>query len=476
MTNGGGNETVQRALHSNNPAIFALAVDWSLVKQSLPATIVCGAALFLTGCMTPRQVAFQLGYLANKPNADYDAVDRARVYVDAPTAHQNRTPYWTAYRGAKGTGIYAEQALNFDWPEGGLQPKWRFPVGAGFGSFVVAKGMAFTLQQDREDEALSAYDLETGRPVWTHRYPGRFSEAMSGEGPRATPVYHAGRVISIGALGTLCCVEAATGKLKWTRDLLSDAEAKNLHYGLAASPVVVGNTVIALVGEPTQAGTVRAYDLESGELRWTALAEKAGYSTPAPMNLAGVDQLVVCTAERVVGLNPDDGTLLWAQEFKVLFGLVASQPVQVAPDAFVISGAYGAGTTRIELSRDGGECKARVAWNSQRLNADFCTPVYYDGYLYGLDNGIFTCLDAATGTRQWKDGRFGFGQVLLAGDKMLISAEKGDLLLVATNPKQLEVLRRFPAIKGKTLNSPAIAHGFLLLRNSEEIVCYDLNR
>lgn len=117
---------------------------------------------------------------------------------------------------------------------------------------------------------------------------------------------------------------------------------------------------------------MRAYALEDGELRWSELADKAGYSTPVYMNLAGMDQLVVCTAERVVGLKPDDGTILWEQEFKVLFGLVSSQPVQVSPDAFVISGGYGAGTTRIELSREAGGFLARVAWNSQRLNTDFC--------------------------------------------------------------------------------------------------------
>ena len=222
-------------------------------------------------------------------------------------------------------------------------------------------------------------------------------------------------------------------------------------------------------------GAVRAYDLANGELRWSTLPEKMGYSTPATMNLAGVDQLVVSTAERVVGLKPDDGTLLWSVDFKVLFGLVSSQPVQVSPDAFVISGGYGAGTSRIQLSKEAGALSAQVVWNSRRLNTDFCTPVYYEGYLYGLDNGIFTCLDAATGKRQWKDGRFGFGQVLLAGNKLLISAEKGDLLVVATNENKLDVLHRFPAIKGKTLNNPAIAHGFLLLRNSEEMVCYDLN-
>jgi hypothetical protein len=101
------------------------------MKQLLLLEIVCGAALFVTGCMSPRQVMFQMGYMVNKPNADYDAIDRARANLDAPTAHQDRTPYWTAYRGANGAGIYAEQALNFDWPESGLQPKWRFPVGAG---------------------------------------------------------------------------------------------------------------------------------------------------------------------------------------------------------------------------------------------------------------------------------------------------------------------------------------------------------
>ena len=430
--------------------------------------------MFVTGCMTPRQVMFQMGYMMNKPKADYDAIERSRDVLDSPTAHQDREPYWTAYRGPDGTGIYAEQPLNLDWPESGLQPKWRFPVGAGFGSFVVAEGMAYTLEQRREDEALSAYDLETGRPVWTHRYPGRFTEAMSGEGPRATPVFHAGRVISIGSMGTLCCVDAKSGKPVWTRNILSDAEAKNLHYGLAASPVVAGDTVIVLAGE-SKGESVRAYDLANGAPRWSALPDKAGYSTPALMNLAGVDQLVVCTAKRVAGLNPDDGKVLWEQDYRVMMGLISSQPVQVSPDAFVVTGGYGAGTSRIELSREDGKLSAREAWNSHRLNADFCTPVYHDGYIYGLDNGIFTCLDAETGERQWKDGRFGFGQVLLAGDKLLISAEKGDLIVVAANPKELEVLHRFPAIRGKTLNTPAIAHGFLLLRNSEERVCYNLN-
>ena len=436
--------------------------------------IACSALMLLTGCMTPRQVMFQMGYMLNKPKADYEAIQRSGDALGSATAHQDRVPYWTAYRGPGGTGIYAEQPLNLDWPEGGLQPKWRFPVGAGFGSFVVAKGMAFTLEQRLLDEALSAYDLETGKPVWTHLCPGRFSEAMGGEGPRATPLFHDGRVISLGSLGMLCCVDAISGKPVWTRNILSDAEAENLHYGLAASPVVVGDTVIVLAGE-SKGNTLRAYDLATGAPRWSALPDKAGYSTPARMNLAGVDQLVVCTATRVSGLNPVDGNVLWEQEFKVMMGLISSQPVQVSPDSFVVTGGYGAGTSRIVLSREGAKLSAQVAWNSRRLNADFCTPVYYDGYIYGLDNGIFTCLDVETGTRQWKDGRFGFGQVLLAKDKLLISAEKGDLLVVATNPKQLEVLHRFPAIKGKTLNTPAIAHGFLLMRNSEERVCYDLN-
>ena len=445
------------------------------MKRLTRIECVCSSAVFLTGCMTPRQVLFQMGYMLNTPEADYDAIDRARGALDAPTAHQDRTPYWTSYRGPSGTGVYAEQPLNLNWPENGLEPKWRFPVGAGFGSFVVAEGMAFTLEQRRGEEALTAYDLATGRPIWTHSYPGRFTETMSGEGPRSTPVFHTGRVLSIGSMGAICCVDARTGTPVWTRNILDDAEAKNLHYGLAASPIVDGNNVIALAGKSAKGETVRAYDLASGELRWSALADKAGYSTPALMNLAGRDQLVVCTAERVVALNPMDGSLLWELGFKVMMGLISSQPVQVSPDAFVISGGYGAGTTRVEISNEAGELSARVAWNSRRLNADFCTPVYHDEHLYGLDNGIFTCLDARTGERKWKGGRFGFGQVLLVQDKLLISAEKGDLIVVATNPNELEVLHRFPAIEGKTLNNPAIAHGLLLLRNSEEMVCYDLN-
>ena len=444
------------------------------MKKYLSLLLVLSLSALHTGCVSPRQIMFSMGYMFNKPEADYDALELAES-GRVVTAHVDKEPYWIAYRGPKTNGIYEEQPINLDWPKGGLQAKWRFPIGAGFGSFVVAEGMAFTLEQRRGNEALVAYDLETGTQIWKHEYEGRFHEAMSGEGPRGTPTYHDGRVFSVGSMGTLCCVRAATGEPVWQRNVLTDAEAENLEYGLSASPVIVGNNVIALAGESKGSKTVRAYSITDGSLAWSSLKDKQGYSTPQRMTLAGQDQLVVCTGNRIAGLNPLNGEVLWTFDWQVLGGLISSQPVQVDADRFVVSGGYGKGTTLIEITRSGDRHTATEVWSSRRLNANFSTPVVHKGFVYGLDGGILTCLNLADGKRVWKSGRFGFGQMLKVGNRLLISAEKGDLLVVALNPDALEVVSRFAAIEGKTLNNPALAHGFLLLRNSAERVCYDLN-
>jgi outer membrane protein assembly factor BamB len=447
------------------------------VQQPLLRILLIAPLLAIaTGCTTPRQVAFSVGYMMNKPEADYDAIDKTRTEnrLQSATAFTSETPYWTAYRGPKTDGHYLEQPLTLEWSGAGPKEVWRLPVGAGFGSFVVAEGLAFTLEQRRDKEALAAYDLATGKPVWQHEYTARFYEAMSGEGPRSTPCYHDGKVYSYGAMGDLHCVWATTGKPVWQINPLKEIDAKNISYGLSSSPIVVGQTVVILAGESEDGQTVRAYDLDSGKLVWSALQDKAGYSTPQRMKLAGRDQLVICMGDRTVGLNPTNGELLWEFPWAVMQGLASSQPVQVDDNRFAVSGGYGKGTTLVQINKSGNRFSAEQVWESRRLNANFSTPMYHDDFLYGLDGGILVCLDLETGKRVWKDGRFGFGQMLKVDNSLLISGEKGEVIVVDADPEKLSVRGRFKALEDKTLNPPAIAHGFLLLRNSREMVCYDL--
>ena len=74
----------------------------------------------------------------------------------------------------------------------------------------------------------------------------------------------------------------------------------------------------------------------------------------------------------------------------------------------------------------------------------------------------------------WKDGRYGSGQSLLVGDLVVIQAEQGFVALAEASPDRYRELGRIPALASKTWNNPAVAGPYLLVRNDQEAVCYEL--
>jgi outer membrane protein assembly factor BamB len=193
------------------------------------------------------------------------------------------------------------------------------------------------------------------------------------------------------------------------------------------------------------------------------------------VNLAGERQILVNAARRVVGLRPSDGALLWEFPWRVQYDNAISQPVLVSSNRFMLSAGYGGGSALVEVSRSGEQFSARQVWKNLNLKNKFNSSVFHEGFLYGLDEGILTCLDASTGTRRWKDGRYGYGQMLLASGHLVILGGEGDLALVQATPERHMELARFPALKGKTWNHPSIAGGRLFIRNAVEMACYDLS-
>src|SRR5204863_5834949 len=151
-----------------------------------------------------------------------------------------------------------------------------------------------------------------------------------------------------------------------------------------------------------------------------------------------------------------------------------AQPVIVSSNGFVISAGYGTGAALIEVSKTDSKFAARQIWRNQNLKTKFNSAVFLDGYVYGLDEGILTCVDAASGRRQWKDGRYGYGQLLLASGHLIVLSGEGELVLVRAKPQRLEEVARFQAIKGKTWNHPAIADGKIYVRNAVEMAFLDL--
>jgi outer membrane protein assembly factor BamB len=209
---------------------------------------------------------------------------------------------------------------------------------------------------------------------------------------------------------------------------------------------------------------------------WKTLNDRQGYVSPMLVTLAGRRQVIVVTASRIVGLVPEDGSLLWSQDWDTDMGINVSQPIIVDQNRFFISSGYGKGAALVEITGKGAGLSARVLWENINMKNKFNSSVLHEGYVYGLDEGILTCVDVNTGERKWKGGRYGYGQVILASGHLIVLSEAGELVLVKASPEQHTEVARFAALQGKTWNYPAIAGGRLLVRNANEMAAYNLTK
>jgi outer membrane protein assembly factor BamB len=380
--------------------------------------------------------------------------------------------YWTDFRGPNRDGRYDEKLVQTKWPEKGLPQIWKQPVGIGYASFVVADGRAYTIEQRRAQEVVTAYDVVTGRELWAQGWTAEFKDD-TGDGPRSTPTWNEGRLYAVGATGELRCLDATTGKVIWGKNILSDNGAENIPWGVAASPLVVDDKLVVMAGG-SGGKSVVAYNKMTGAPVWKALSDQSSYTSPMLVTLAGRRQVLAVTASRAAGLAPEDGSVIWETEWSNSFSINVSQPIIVDKNRFFLSAGYGKGAALVEVTGSGKTLSARKVWENVAMKNKFNSSVLHNGYVYGLDEGILTCLDVNTGERKWKGGRYGYGQVLLASGHLIVITDTGELALVAAVPDKYSELSRFSALSGKTWNVPAIADGRLLVRNATEMACFNL--
>jgi outer membrane protein assembly factor BamB len=279
-------------------------------------------------------------------------------------------------------------------------------------------------------------------------------------------------LFALGATGLLRCLVLATGERVWQRDIIQDANAHRPEWGVAGSPLVTDGLVIVHPGGKEY--SLAAYRAASGEPMWTAGDARAGYSSPQLATLLGEVQFLIFNHDAVAGHATNDGRVLWSYPWTHAAQHV-SDPRVVAPNRFVVSTGYGAGADLVELSRDAESgWKTTRLWHSQRLKSKFASLILREGFIYGLDDGRLTCIDLATGEPRWKGDRVGHGQLLLAGDLLVVTAENGDVLLVEARPDAMHALGRFSALDGKMWNPPALAPPFLIVRTEREAACYRL--
>jgi len=381
------------------------------------------------------------------------------------------------FLGPNRNGTLEGLGLARDWNVRPPREVWRREVGAGWSSFAVAGGIAVTQEQRGPDEMVVAYRLATGEILWTHSDPERYETTIAGIGPRATPTVADGRVYTLGATGILNALDLATGQRFWTRNIVEDNKTVNPEWGRSGSPLVVDDVVVVSAGGSAGRSLV-AYDRGTGERAWSDGDDFCGYSSPYPTTLAGVPQILIFNRGSVVAHDPSTGQVLWSFPWPPEQPNVA-QPLPLPGDRLLVSSGYGIGSKLLRVVRREGEdgeprLDTELIWESPRLKAKFTNPVLHDGYVYSLDDGTMVCLDPETGERRWKRGRYGHGQVLLVGDLLIVTTERGDVVLVETDPDEHVELGRVKAVEGRLWNPPALAGRYLLVRNDREAVCYEL--
>lgn len=408
--------------------------------------------------------------------------------LGAPTAED-----YSSFLGPHRDAAVADARLADDWEARPPRERWRQPIGAGWSAFAVAGGLAVTMEQDASGQRVSARATTSGALLWSTAVDEPFEHSLGGDGPRATPTLElagdGGRVWAQSAWGVLVCLDAASGRELWRHDLARERgltrarESELAQYGRSSSPLVTESLVIVPGGGepgPEQAGLV-AFDKTTGAPRWAGPPRMYSYASPARATLAGRPQILIVNEASLSGHDPEDGGLLWEHDWPghTSGDANASQAVPIPPDRVFVSKGYGGGGLLLALATDeNGRLATRELWHEPRLLRTKLTNVVRHGdFLYGLDDGMLECVELASGTKRWKEGRYGHGQILLAGDRLLVTSEEGEVWLVEASPERANAVRgRFSALEGKCWANPALADGVLYLRNAETCVAFELPR
>jgi outer membrane protein assembly factor BamB len=364
--------------------------------------------------------------------------------------------------------------IETDWKSHPPKLLWKNPIGPAWSSMIVVGDRLFTQEQRGEIEAITCYSTKSGEQLWASETKDRFEEALGGVGPRATPAFADGKIYALSARGRLECVDARTGKSLWSVDAMKDHQGRLPVWGYSVSPVVADGKVIVFIGGEKEEA-LAAYEASTGEPAWTTKAGTESYASPIAMTIAGQEQVLYLGDSKLVSVEPASGKVLWEFASPAGRGRPCCQPQLVGQDRLLISFSPDS-LIQISVALDGDTWTAKEVWTTRDIKPDYSDYLVYDGYIYGFDGNIFCCVDLATGKKKWKQGRYGAGQALLLPQvpAVLVTTEKGELVLLACNPEKHTELARLQAIEGKSWNHQTICRGKLYVRNAEQMACFQL--
>ena len=401
------------------------------------------------------------------------------IFITLILSVYTRAQDWPQWRGANRDGVINGFAAPKAWPDQ-LQAKWKVTVGVGHSTPLVIGKRVFLHTRQGEKEVVAAYDLETGKTLWQDSYAVDYTMNPAatghGKGPKSTPAFDDGKLYTLGITGILSCYDAAQGKRLWRKDSFALFQANSPLFGTATSPIVDRGLVIAYMGGNDR-GALMAFDAISGAEKWKWNGDGPGYASPIVVELSGKRQLVTQSQKNIIGIDADNGRLLWQIPFETEYVMNIVTPV-VYRDLLIFSG-YNKGVFAIKPELRGEKWITRSAWQNKEVSLYMNSPILSGNHLFGMSHrnkGQFFCLDAATGKTLWTgDPRQAYNSaMLIAGDLIFALNDTADLIISRVSEKKATPIKKYSVSNTPTWAHPVIAGKSILIKDETSLAMLEL--
>lgn len=388
---------------------------------------------------------------------------------------------WPQWRGPNRDGVSKETGLLKQWPADGPKLDWKAEsLGGGYGTVSVVKGRIYGMGYRNPDEAVWCLNAADGKLIWAQPLAQANRRGKGyGDGSRCTPTVDGKYLYVVGDSGDIACMDAATGAIRWKKDMVDDFGGKVPQWGYAESPLVDGNQVIFTPGGP-QASLV-ALNKMTGEVIWKAVVpggDGAQYASPIIANVGGQKEYVTFMQRGLVAVSAADGKFLWRYDHPASGTANICTPIAKGDMVFG-SAAYNIGSGVVKLTPGANGVTAEEAYFTRDLKSKHGGVVLVGDYLYGFDDpGTLTCVEFKTGKVMWKDRSIGGNASVFYADGMLYCrSQRGDVALVEANPQMYVAHGTFMQPDRRSQNAwahPVVANGKMYLRDQDILFCYDV--
>jgi outer membrane protein assembly factor BamB len=377
---------------------------------------------------------------------------------------------WPQWRGLNHDGKATVKAPA-TWPKE-LTQVWKATVGLGDATPVLVGNRVYVFARKDADEIVQCIDVATGKEVWQYKYPAVVvtGPPASHPGPRSTPAVANGKIVVFGVGGILSCLDAATGKLVWSKENPTSAVPT---FFTGTSPIIVDGIVIVHVGT-TGNGAITAFDLLTGNEKWKMEGEGPSYASPSVMTVGGVKILVSATEKSLMGLNLATGKLLWQLSTPLMQRFYNSSSPLVNGQTIIYTG-QGSGIKAIMVEKQGDNFVPKELWTNAEVGTKWNSPVLNNGFVYGISDlkRIF-CIDAATGKTAWIDNATtsDFGGIVNGGSAIFALPSTGTLIVLSPNGKAYSEIVRYKVTESITYSEPVVSGNVVYIKDTDSLIQY----